>query len=756
MSNVRQKSSSKAVRRTRERQGRRLRLEALERRDCPAVLFDFDGGVLNLTGDDQRNVIEIIQRGDGAAEVLADGERRSFNEVSKIVVNAAEEDDQVSVRYTQFLADGTPVRPATNSPFILELDAGEGNDTLNVQTGDSSRVDLNEDAGSGDDGVTIGDNDYASVTGRITGVVADPMDAAINLGTGADKLIFQVEHHGTVNVDVNSADSFDSVQIGVKRPLSTPIRLLDTRVGIVDINLAGVGHLVDVQTDGLDDLELNLAVSADRAPSDPSGNTIYVSTSGGGVWRSAAQDNREAAARLKMDLGGGDNLVDVNTNGFDEIDLELRAEGDNNVVKHELGHTLGFRHEHTRPETNARADIMLAGDGNRVGFNTRGYEQVDLDLDLTGNGNTVAIGLLLPAVQKVREAAARVEMELDGGVNFVDVRTENIGNVDFSIVSAPAEAATGTGIVQFSMGDGSVRRSDDGVVIRYSSVPGGSAVPHSVSATSLSFSARAGDAHSAPSMKATLKTGAGDDTVSIWTRGVDDCRLDITTGAGNDTLVVDSQTSFPYGGFTGGVRVASGDVNLGEGNDVADIKIQGYSDVSLDLTAGSGDDRVGIVKFGSKLLTIQGEGTYSGLRVDLGSGNDRLVASSQGFSDVSTFVDAGAGNDAVNVRHRMFAVVDRSNLSVVVLLGAGSDTLALESSGYRQIKTELNTGRAGDGRDRISTSHHSLRKAGRVQNSSFNLDGRSDVSKHRSVGYTSQVEVIGTIVVEYLVLGNFI
>ena len=67
-----------------------------------------------------------------------------------------------------------------------------------------------------------------------------------------------------------------------------------------------------------------------------------------------------------------------------------------------------------------------------------------------------------------------------------------------------------------------------------------------------------------------------------------------------------------------------------------------------------------------------------------------------GYARANSFVDAGKGDDAIRRRHRMFAVVDRTNLNVVVLLGAGRDTLALEASGYDHIWTLTDTGPAGN------------------------------------------------------------
>ena len=61
MWNIRQQSPTRFERRRRERHLRRLGLEALESRACPAVMFDFIqgdvGGILRITGDEGPNVI---------------------------------------------------------------------------------------------------------------------------------------------------------------------------------------------------------------------------------------------------------------------------------------------------------------------------------------------------------------------------------------------------------------------------------------------------------------------------------------------------------------------------------------------------------------------------------------------------------------------------------------------------------------------------------------------------------------------------
>ena len=152
------------------------------------------------------------------------------------------------------------------------------------------------------------------------------------------------------------------------------------------------------------------------------------------------------------------------------------------------------------------------------------------------------------------------------------------------------------------------------------------------------------------------------------------------------------------------------------------------------LKTGAADDKVSILARGAGNLN---------LAVDTGSGDDSLDIDIAGYTRVNVVLDAGAGNDSI--RGKMFSVVDRTNVKVnrarfdfFAQLGEGSDTLLLETLGGREIRTVIDTGPEGDGRDRVSATHQSLRRSGPVQRHRLVQDGGMDIYEHLSIGYTVQ------------------
>jgi hypothetical protein len=198
-----------------------------------------------------------------------------------------------------------------------------------------------------------------------------------------------------------------------------------------------------------------------------------------------------------------------------------------------------------------------------------------------------------------------------------------------------------------------------------------------------------------------IDLGAGNDDLNLHTKDLGDVEMELTAGDGDDSAQAhhELRTTALWG-----VRTR---VSLGAGADRLRTEIEGYGDVDSLVDAGAGDDMI----FTTATPTAPGSSPLPVLMVladhhdfYLGPGDDWLVMKTSGYANSETLVDAGAGDDRVVMSHRTFAIADRTQLSLIMHLGAGSDVALLDGTGYRALVCVFYAGPAQDGRDFVAAS----------------------------------------------------
>jgi hypothetical protein len=917
MSRSCQRFSAPTTQRNRNRGCRRLRLESLEPRACPAVMFDLvqgdAGGILRVTGDDQPNVIEILQPREGVVEVTGDGERRTFDNVDEIFVATLGGDDATtySRKPKEIVVVGSKIKMqmgagndtvriddggATDEPLLADtplefaVDLGTGADYVSAQVQHHPLVDAIVVSADGDDRVDLeirpssravdfydikssvqlggGGNELKMVTENVGDVVllysslpggastgdggnitliagsnltpgrggagvnggnitlvahngssveaslavdlalgdegdsmhvstigykdgklhlggsfgadeatleftaAEPDPVGVNsrlfvgnlsMNSGSDVVGIDITGFPNVDLGLNADDGDDEVTIGLLLPAVQRVEAVAARI---ELAFAGGNNIVNVNSDGFDRLDLDLIAEG-------GGNTFQFDGNGGGD--AFMDDDLPPWCRMALDFGGGGNLVTLNTQEFNQTDLDLRASGGNNVVKHEVGHTLGFRHEHTRPE-------------------------------------------------------AQINVDLRGGGNFVEVRMENIVGLDLKIITEPPPPISVTGDTinvswhVISNSSGTVNVGCDDGFLQIVSLSAGNPQAIGISPTSFSFTATEGGTNPA-SANLALTTGSDDDTLSIQSLNVGDLDLNLDLGEGQDAVAIDAKvndagdrtilgsdvnvltrnvehvksdltlpgsdnnvaiaallpetadgndsaleiglalggggndvnvrsqnmdgvvllySSLPGGASTGnggnitlvagaslppaggGAGVKGGSVTLvaysgtaqgslvlnlttGDGPDVVDVSVTDFANVSLNLDTGAADDQVGVDLIhnedfaGDVTVASHHRGVDASASIDLGPGNDALSFVSAVVSSLELLLTAGDGDDTavIDGTSNALPVGERAPSRMVVDLGGGNDNLDLHTTDLGDFELELT---AGDGNDTINAS----------------------------------------------------
>jgi hypothetical protein len=584
------------------------------------------------------------------------------------------------------------------------VDAGSGNDDISIVLAPpvaarrasipsplAPGVKVEVHAGSGNDVVRIEDGEASK---RLHLELARQTTVVVDLGTGSDTLRAPLNNHRDVSLDVLSADGGDHVEAPISISVCNPPGgNLQVKCALrASLELGGGGNTVDLQPRGFDSLDVSVSAAADSEPVDPSGNTIYVSADAGGVWKNSMPCDTDdcRTADISIDLRGpGGDTVDVAVDDYPDVHYSFTAD--------------------PRPTGSigvSPSSLSFTATAGGSGIGTCRTYCVTFGGSLGGSSTPGGLdsSWLDFSFPVRRSAALDAQLHLGAGADRVALATQGVDEVAVAV-----EAGAG----------------DDTVEI------------HSESTNSPRVATRS---------EIVVDMGDGNDAAIIHTTGLLTDRLDMAAGSGNDAADVDS--FYGRGVYKSTDSGQTWQIDMGTGDDRFTARSDGYANVDYSIAAGDGDDTVEVAdrlspfyRFDSKRLVH---------RIDLGSGADRLSIDADGFGAVSSLIDAGAGDDIVearHVRHRLFALIDRTQLIATVRLGPGSDSLALETTDASRIQTAVDTGPVGDGHDVVTATHDSLSRSNRVSTDvvNFALDGGLDIYRHSARGYTAN-EVSRTIV----------
>jgi hypothetical protein len=332
---------------------------------------------------------------------------------------------------------------------------------------------------------------------------------------------------------------------------------------------------------------------------------------------------------------------------------------------------------------------------------------------------------------RIRNQATTLSMDLGRGNDGVDVDIHHDDEVDLDIRSSDggdqigvhlAAKLRGNTRMDFHLGAGgnivSVQTRDFDVVdaaietIEPADRAGETLPPDSFSLSFANTIDRAGQQrhfHGFPGrLSVGGKFGDADDQLTLESQGFEEVVDQLVTGGGNDQV----QVRHRMFSIIDRTNIVSVDATLGDGADDFSLDLDGYHQVTTRVDGGAGDDLVQI--------------------------NQQAL----GHSQVGLTADLGDGNDAVTVLLRRLAnpglppSADSSSADVTIRMGAGDDNVSMMMHGYRRIATDIDTGPAGDGRD-VNIGKYLTLRPRPTQRSSTALDGGNDLSEIVAMGYGS-------------------